>query len=113
MALKWSHVDWYNKKLMIRETHHSSGEDGPVKTKNSIRDVDLLPATIEALRRQKKRTGLLGSYIFMTGAGKLEIKIASTTEAHIRDVAHRRGGEHHLDQPDAGAQEREDDLGTV
>ena len=40
-ALKWEHVDFYNRKLMIRQTRHSSGTEGPPKTRQSKRDIDL------------------------------------------------------------------------
>ncbi len=45
-ALKWSNVDYFNSKLMIRETRHQNGTEGPPKTATSNRDIDLtLPAS--------------------------------------------------------------------
>ena len=70
-ALKWrEHVDFFNQKLLIRKTRHQNGSEGPPKTRHSIRDVDLRPKVIEALKRQEARTGLMDSYVFMTHANK-------------------------------------------
>ena len=68
-ALKWHHIDYFNKKLMVRETR-SSGIDGPPKTPSSVRDVDLRPSVVEAFKRQEARTGLQNSYVWMTQANK-------------------------------------------
>lgn len=77
-ALKWQRVDYFNKKLLIRETHHQNGKDGPPKTKTSVRDVDLSPSCIDALKRQSARTALADGYIFQTEAGK------AWSEAYMR-----------------------------
>lgn len=69
-AVKWQHVDFFNKKLMIRKTRLPTGIDGPPKTSHSVRDVDLRAEVLEALKRQKARTGLMDSYVFMTSANK-------------------------------------------
>lgn len=69
-ALKWKHVDYFNRKLMIRETRHPNGTEGPPKTIYSIRDIELRPIVMEALKRQEAKTGLMDSYIFMTSANK-------------------------------------------
>ena len=69
-ALKWDHVDYFNSRLLVRETHLSSGEDGPTKTRSSTRDIVVLPETIEAFRRQEARTGLMGKYVFTTNTGR-------------------------------------------
>ena len=69
-ALKWSHIDYYNKKLMVRETRLPNGSEGPPKTPHSVRDVDLRPPVSEVLRRQEARTGLVDRYVFMTHASK-------------------------------------------
>ena len=65
-ALKWARIDLYNRKALIRETRLPSGSVGPPKTRHSIRDVDLRPAALEALKLQEPRTRLMDSYIFMT-----------------------------------------------
>ena len=69
-ALRWRNVDYFNAKMMIRQTRWPSGTEGPPKTKHSIRDVDLRPPVIDALKRQEARTGLMDSYVFMTEAQK-------------------------------------------
>lgn len=69
-ALKWKRVDYFNRKLMVRETRMPSGLEGPPKTRHSLRDVDLRIPAIEALKRQEARTRLMDSYVFMTGAKK-------------------------------------------
>ena len=69
-ALKWKHIDYFNRKLMVRETMLTGGLEGPPKTESSIRDVDLRPPVMEALKRQEARTGLMDSYVFMTEAKK-------------------------------------------
>ncbi len=69
-ALKWRNIDYFNYKAMIRETRLPSGAEGPPKTEHSIRDVDLRPAVIDALKRQEARTGLMDGYVFLTSARK-------------------------------------------
>ena len=69
-ALKWRHIDYFNHKAMIRETMLPSGAEGPPKTEHSIRDVDLRPAVIDALKRQEARTALMDGYVFLTSAHK-------------------------------------------
>lgn len=69
-ALKWEHVDYFNNKLLIRETRLSTGTDGPVKTTTSNRDIALREETIRAFRRQETKTGLIGRYVFLTQADR-------------------------------------------
>jgi len=64
-ALKWEHIDYFNAKVLIREARRQNGSTGLPKTQYSIRDVDLRPQVIEALKRQEARTGLIGSYVFL------------------------------------------------
>jgi len=68
-ALKWRAVDWFNGKLLVRETR-TIGIDGPPKTAHSSRDMDMLPPVVAALRRQEARTGLQDGYVFLTEEGK-------------------------------------------
>ena len=68
-ALKWERVDYFNRKLMIRETR-DSGVDGPPKTRNSIRDVDLLDSAIQALKMQEAISKLRSEYIFINENGR-------------------------------------------
>jgi integrase len=39
-GLKWKNIDYFNRKLLVRETRLPSGSEGAPKTKHSIRDVD-------------------------------------------------------------------------
>ena len=68
-ALKWHHLDRFNRKLLIRETRHHSGAEGPPKTKHSRREIPLRPQVLEAFVVQEARTGLRGSHIFLTPNG--------------------------------------------
>ena len=69
-ALKWTCLDKFNRKLLIRETRHSNGTDGPPKTEHSIRDIDLSEETLWLFKRQEQLTGL-NPYIFINdGNGK-------------------------------------------
>ncbi len=69
-ALKWGRIDYFNGKLLVRETRYPSGQEGPPKTKHSVRDVKIGQATIDALKRQEARTRLAGAYVWLTNAGK-------------------------------------------
>ena len=51
-ALKWGDVDAARGILRIRAGRYR-GKEGPPKTASSVRDIDLLPAVIEALKAQK------------------------------------------------------------
>jgi integrase len=65
-ALKWERIDFFNKKTMVRETLHEDRSEGPPKTANSVRDVDMTVAVFEAYKRQEARTSMAGPYVFMT-----------------------------------------------
>ena len=51
-ALKWGDVDAARGILRIRAGRYR-GKEGPPKTASSVRDIDLLPAVVEALKAQK------------------------------------------------------------
>ncbi len=51
-ALKWGDVDWQSQRFRIRAGRYRGVEDTP-KTASSVRDVDMLPPAIEAMRTQK------------------------------------------------------------
>lgn len=51
-ALKWGDVDWTRVTFRIRAGRYR-GVEGPPKTESSVRDVDMLPAVVEALKAQK------------------------------------------------------------
>ena len=63
-ALRWEHIDYFNRKAMVRLAR-KPGEDGLPKTTHSIRDIDLRPTVIDALKRQEGRTGLMGTMCFL------------------------------------------------
>jgi integrase len=51
-ALKWGDVDWPSQRFRIRAGRYRGVESTP-KTASSVRDVDMLPPVVEALRAQK------------------------------------------------------------
>lgn len=63
-ALKWKNVDYKLGVIKVRETR-VRGEEGRPKTKRSVRDVDMLPPVVEALRDQRKRTMGKSDYVFL------------------------------------------------
>ena len=69
-ALKWEHVDYFNRKLLVRQKILSNGSIGPPKTINSIRDVDLRPSVIETFKEQEALNGLMDSFAFLAHANK-------------------------------------------
>jgi integrase len=77
-ALKWSQVDFNRKLLMIRKTR-VYGEEGRLKTKKSLRDIQILPPVFEALMLQNNLKGR-DEYVFRDRDGNL------MTPDHIREV---------------------------
>jgi len=63
-ALKWKNVDFRLNVIKIRETR-VRGEEGRPKTKGSVRDIQMLPPVIEALRNQRKYTMGKSEYVFL------------------------------------------------
>jgi len=53
-AVKWGDVDWQGRTLRIRAGRYRGVESTP-KTLSSIRDVDLVPQALDALKVQKKQ----------------------------------------------------------
>jgi integrase len=51
-ALKWGDVDWQGSRFRIRAGRYRGVESAP-KTAASVRDVDMLPPVVDALRAQK------------------------------------------------------------
>jgi integrase len=51
-ALKWGDVDWTRATFRIRAGRYRGVESTP-KTIGGIRDVDMLPRVVEALKTQK------------------------------------------------------------
>ena len=67
-ALKWKHVDFNHRVLMIRETR-VRGEEGRTKTPGSVRDIKMLEPVVEALRRQRVITMGRSDYVFLNQSG--------------------------------------------
>lgn len=67
-GLKWSYIDFDNKKIMVRETWQRRQWDTP-KTQSSIRDIEMSEIVEKALRDQKKVTGHLDT-VFANKKGK-------------------------------------------
>jgi integrase len=63
-ALKWKNVDFKLEIIKVRETL-VRGEEGRPKTKRSVRDLDMLPPVVEALRNQRKSTMGKSDYVFL------------------------------------------------
>jgi integrase len=57
-GLKWKHVDFEHKKILVRETWQRKRWDTP-KTKSSVRDIEMSERVEKALRQQKELTGHL------------------------------------------------------
>ncbi len=51
-ALRWGDVDWARMLARIRAGRYR-GKEGPPKTASSVRDLDLLPPVVEALKTHK------------------------------------------------------------
>lgn len=51
-ALKWGDVDWQASRFRIRAGRYRGHESAP-KTPGSVRDVDMLPPVIDAMRARK------------------------------------------------------------
>ena len=56
-ALKWGDVDAARGIVRIRAGRYR-GKEGPPKTASSVRDIDLLPAVVEALKAQKAQQAI-------------------------------------------------------
>ena len=63
-ALKWQNVSFSHKIIKVRETL-VRGEEGRPKTKGSVRDIKMLPPTIEAIKNQRKVTSKDSQYVFL------------------------------------------------
>lgn len=68
-GLGWEHIDWANRKIRVRRTLYR-GRLLPPKTDWSVRDIDLLPPVLEALRDQRAITGQTSAFVFCTRTGK-------------------------------------------
>ena len=64
-ALRWEHIDRFNRKALIRENRPFCGGTDTPKTSHSVRDIDIQPIVIEALARQEARTLIMDKWVFM------------------------------------------------
>jgi integrase len=69
IALKWSKIDWVHNRIRIDEGR-VLGVNGPTKTERSIREIEISPRCLAALKRQKERTFLVGGYVFLNRNAK-------------------------------------------
>lgn len=73
MGLKWSNVNLTASILSVREGR-VLGKDKDPKTEAAIRDVEITPGIMRALKRQRVLSYLAHSYVFVTETGQpLEI----------------------------------------
>ncbi len=68
-ALRWGDIDWGRMLARVRAGRYR-GKEGPPKTASSVRDLDLLPPVIEALKAQK---GQQAAERLKAGRGALEL----------------------------------------
>lgn len=64
VALRWSNVDWENKKILIREGY-VLGEFTTLKTGSSRRDIDITPVIENLLLEQKKISYDKSDFVFV------------------------------------------------
>jgi integrase len=63
-ALKWKNVCFKRNVIQVRETR-VNGEEGRPKTKGSLRDINMMPPVIEAMKDQKQITSPNSPYVFL------------------------------------------------
>ncbi|MCD4811243.1 tyrosine-type recombinase/integrase [bacterium] len=68
-ALKWKNIDFKLGVIKVRETRVRK-EEGRPKTAGSIRDIKMLPPTVEAFRDQRKATMGKSDYVFLNFYGR-------------------------------------------
>ncbi len=69
MGLKWENVNFVTGILSVR-CGRVLGKDKDPKTEAAIRDVDMTPGMMTALKKQKKASYLAHSYVFVTETGQ-------------------------------------------
>ncbi len=58
LALRWCDIDFTRRSIMVRRNRTRYGE-GPVKTRRSEREVDMVPSVAIELGKQRERSGLI------------------------------------------------------
>jgi integrase len=69
LALKWGNIDLVHQKIAVREGRVGKIEGLP-KTKESIRDIDMLEPVYKLLLRHRPETPLRGAYVFRNQEGR-------------------------------------------
>jgi integrase len=65
VALTWDDIDWLRLEARINKAKtQDASEPETTKTRKGVRDVKLLPPAVDALKRQKPITFMLGGEIF-------------------------------------------------
>lgn len=70
IALEWSDVNLRQKTVFIRRVRTRTGDKDRPKTSSSIRQVELLPPALDALRSQKKITPENGAIFLNPSTGE-------------------------------------------
>lgn len=88
-VLKWKNIDYKLGIIKVRETR-VRGEEGPPKTRGSIRDIKMLPPVVEALRDQRKATMGKSDYVFLNFYG--HPLLPNSVSFHIWKPALKKAG---------------------
>lgn len=88
-ALKWKNIDFKLGVIKVRETR-VRGEEGRPKTAGSIRDIKMLPPTVEAFRDQRKTTMGKSDYVFLNFYGRP--LLPNSVSFHIWKPALKKAG---------------------
>ena len=88
-VLKWKNVDFKLGVIRVRETR-VRGEEGPPKTRRSVRDVKMLAPVVEALRNQRRSTMGKSEYVFLNQYGRP--LLPDTMNQHVWKPALRKAG---------------------
>ena len=68
-GLKWCHVDFERRQILVRETFTHGGQDD-TKTDGSRREVEMSVPVFNALKSMQTSTGERGEYVFCNRAGE-------------------------------------------
>ena len=67
-GLRWQNVNLVTDVLAVRHCH-VLGKDKAPKTEGSIRDVEITPGMMDALKQQKRLSYLAGEYVYRAPVG--------------------------------------------
>ena len=68
-GLRWKYVDFEKGLILVRETFSAGEAEENAKTETSLRDIPMLPAVREALKRQLEQRNPDSEYVFCTREG--------------------------------------------